>query len=100
MRRNVERLIALISVLCLTCLVLAQAPKKSDGKAAHGKMTSGTVHKMPPRNPKTGRFMKKPPPAKAHSKMTADGKMSSTGKSGKKLPPRDPKTGRFMNKPK
>ena len=46
---------------------------------------------MPMRDPKTGRFMKKPatmPPSKMHTK----GTMKKT------MPMRDPKTGKFMKK--
>jgi hypothetical protein len=61
------RILLLIALICFCIPAIAQGPK--------------TKHKLPPRNPKTGRFMKASKPAH-------------------KMPPRDPKTGRFMKKHK
>ena len=71
--------LVLMALLCLPVIATSQdkmAPKTTAKKTA-------TTKKMPPRDPKSGRFMKK----------TDAGKM--TAKNG---PARDPKTGRFVKK--
>src|SRR5262245_59315484 len=71
--------LVLMALLCLPVIAISQdkmAPKTTAKKTA-------TAKKLQPRDPKTGRFMKK---ADA-DKMTA-----------KKGPARDPKTGRFVKK--
>ncbi len=85
-----RRWLVVVSLLFCMATAMAQAPKQRT---------------LPPRDPKTGRFMKKSGSA-THAMTAKGGKKgtaSKTGKSGKAggkrtLPPRDPKTGRFMKK--
>jgi hypothetical protein len=70
---KIRTLIVLLGLICFLGLPVAQA--QHDAKMDKGAMKGKHV---PPRDPKTGRFMKK------------------SDKGGKKMPARDPKTGRFM----
>ena len=76
-----KRILILLALLCVTGSVFAQTGKMTPPIARHntGKMSA---KKLPPRDPRTGRFMKKP-----------TGKMAM-----RKMPMRDSK-GRFMKKP-
>ena len=71
-----KRILTILALMCMTVSVFAQGAAKTPPIVRHGSKMSKTGKKMPPRDPKTGRFMKK-----------------------KKMPMRDPKTGRFMKSP-
>jgi hypothetical protein len=124
----VKRMIAIICILCLCAITGAQTTPKAPG--AKKPTTVAKNHKLPPRNPKTGQFMKKAPVKGATAMKMAPGKKPvakpAVGKkpaakkpamkkpamkkpvakagakpaTGKKMPARDPKTGRFMKTPK
>jgi hypothetical protein len=96
-----------LTITALLCLALvpaafAQDTTKPAPHAPTAKMGSMTqkpvikkVKKTPPRDPKTGRFIK------ASDKMTVKGTKGNVtiiagDKMKKTMPPRDPKTGRFI----
>ena len=94
---KLRNLLLMAGLLCFTGSVASNAQgTKTDPTKKMGKMGKMDGKKMPPRDPKTGRFMKKGamPAGKMDPKKT--GKMGKMD--GKKMPPRDPKTGRFMKK--
>ncbi len=94
-----------ITIAALLCLALvpaafAQNTAKPVPAAPPGKMAAPAAKpvikkKMPPRDPKTGRFMKSG--TKMAEKGPKGGAMTGTGdKTKKKMPARDPKTGKFI----
>ena len=78
------------TLLMLAVAALAIGANAQTTKTPPMKTTAPMKKTMPMRDPKTGRYMKKPvPPA---SKMHAKGTMKKT------MPARDPQTGRFIKK--
>lgn len=110
LKEDCELKFRLLCLLCALCfLPVVSGAQKMGAKPE----TKKTAKKMPPRDPKTGRFMKKPVVATTAKKMPVRDpktgrfvkksdtnmavKAATTAKPGaKKMPARDPKTGKFI----